>query len=124
MEARIAGLDGRNLWLALIAPDGAIYDLTAQAVVQPDGSAEAGIAVDPPGGASAADAPYLLLAVTSSQPLVAIAAAPAGAEAARLLPAVLDELQSDGAAAAASISRLQLAAAEAAPPEPAAQDAQ
>lgn len=106
IEAGITGLSGRNLWLALIAPDGSVYDLTAQSSAGADGRVTAGASVDVPDAGAPGAAPYLLLAVTSSQPLVAVAAAPAGAPAATLLPAVLEVLQADGAAAAASLSVL------------------
>ena len=105
-EAEITGIDARNLWLALITPDGSVYDLTAQATTQTDGRVTAGASVDVPNASAPGAAPYLLLAVTSSEPLVTIAAAPAGAPAATLLPAVLNELQADGSAAAASLSVL------------------
>ncbi|MDO5641735.1 MAG: protein kinase [Paracoccus sp. (in: a-proteobacteria)] len=108
-EAQVSGPEGRNLWLALIAPDGAVYDLGAQSSATPDGGVRAGVSVDlPGGGAGAASAPYLLLALTSSAPLVSLAAAPAGAPSASLLPAVLDEMASNGPeAAAASLTRLE-----------------
>lgn len=115
-EATITGLNTRNLWLALIAPDGAVYDLTAQSNLQADGSITAGASIDVPNASAPGAAPYLLLAVTSSEPLVTVAAAPAGAPSATLLPAMLNELQADGAAAAAALS--VLAPTPAPPPTP------
>ncbi|TKW68772.1 MAG: serine/threonine protein kinase [Paracoccus denitrificans] len=106
-QATVAGLDGRNLWLAMIAPDGSVYDLTSQASADEQGNIQAGVSVDVPNAAAQNTAPYVLLAVASSQPLVAVAATPAGAPAATLLPAILNELQSDGDAASASLSVLQ-----------------
>lgn len=117
IEAKIGALAARNLWLALIAPDGSVYDLTGQSQQQPDGGVTVGAAIDlpqpPPGDAGAG--PYMLLAVTSSQPLVAVAAAPAGASAQTILPAILDELYADPDAAAAALAPLGLTAPEAGP---------
>ncbi|MDO5604977.1 MAG: protein kinase [Paracoccus sp. (in: a-proteobacteria)] len=104
MEAAADGLDGRNLWLALIEPGGAVYDLTAQSQARPGGGVMVGASVDRAGPAADGAAPYLLLAVTSSAPLVALAAAPAGTAADVILPRVLDELHADGEAAAASLA--------------------
>ncbi|MBA4492640.1 serine/threonine-protein kinase [Paracoccus sp. S1E-3] len=124
IEAQIGALAERNLWLALIAPDGSVYDLTAQSHLLPDGGVKVGAAIDlpqPPPGDGAASS-YMLLAVTSSQPLAAVAAAPAGASAETILPALLDELQADPEAAAAALTPLAMTApspAPATPPEPA-----
>ncbi len=106
-EADITDLEGRNLWLALIAPDGSVYDLTAQSSAGTDGTVTAAAAIDVPDASAPGASPYLLLAVASSEPLVSVAAAPAGAPAITLLPAILRELQSDGTAASAAISVLE-----------------
>lgn len=103
-EADITQLDERNLWLALIAPDGSVYDLTTQSTLQSDGSVHVAASVDEASGPASADEPYLLLAVASSASLVSVAAAPAGAASGTLMPSVLEELQSDGDAAAASLA--------------------
>ncbi|MFV0410670.1 MAG: protein kinase domain-containing protein [Paracoccus sp. (in: a-proteobacteria)] len=103
LEAEVSGITQRNPWLVLISPDGAVYDLTGQS--QPDGedARHIGAAINLPGGAQPGADPYLLLAVTSSAPLVSVAAAPMGANASTILPGVLAELQSDGGGAAAGI---------------------
>ena len=49
-----------------------------------------------------------LLAVTSTQPLLATAAAPAGTSAETILPAILNELYADPEAAAAALAPLAL----------------
>lgn len=108
LEAQVGALAARSLWLALIAPDGAVYDLTGQSHKQPDGSVGLGASIDLPKPQAPGAGDYLLLAVTSSQPLVAVAAAPAGASAETLLPAVLSELQADPDAAAAALAPLVL----------------
>ncbi len=119
IEAQIGALAARNLWLALIAPDGSVYDLTGQSRAQPDGGVSLGAAIDlpqpPPGDAGAGS--YMLLAVTSTQPLLATAAAPAGTSAETILPAILNELYADPEAAAAALAPLALTtpAPEAAP---------
>lgn len=108
VQARVSSAAGSGagaLWIALIAPDGAVYDVTAWAQPQPDGSVRVeATAADPPTG-SAGDAPaYLLLALASDQPLAAVAAATAGAQAASLLPAALAELRGQTAAAGTLIA--------------------
>lgn len=118
MEAQIGALAARSLWLALIAPDGAVYDLTGQSHRQPDGGVSLGAGIDLPQPAAGGAGTYMLLAVTSSQPLAAVAAAPTGASAATLLPAVLRELQTDPDAAAATLAPLVLEAAIPAPAGP------
>ncbi|MFV0294351.1 MAG: serine/threonine-protein kinase [Paracoccus sp. (in: a-proteobacteria)] len=108
VEAQITGTGDRNLWIVLVAPDGATYDLTGQSRENGDGSISVGAAIDMPEGAAPGSEPYLLLVVTSSQPLVAVAAAPAGINAETILPAVLAELQGDGDAAVASLAALEI----------------
>ncbi|MFD1795521.1 serine/threonine protein kinase [Paracoccus aurantiacus] len=111
IEATVARLSGRNLWLALIAPDGAVYDMTAQSSAAADGTVNMGARIDLPPGASADAGSYLLLALASDEPPIALAAAPAGAGAATVLPAVLKELQSGDASAAAALSALDIRSA-------------
>ena len=106
LDARIMpGTAGGALWAALVAPDGAVYDMTALATPRPDGSvALDGVAVE--AGAEAGDG-YLLLALTSAQPLAAAAAAPAGTPAGRLMPALLAEMRAQaGDAPAAALLQL------------------
>ncbi|NHF73855.1 serine/threonine-protein kinase [Paracoccus xiamenensis] len=106
LEAQVGALAGRSLWLALIAPDGAVYDLTGQSRSLPDGGVSLGAAIDLPQPPAEGAGSYLLLAVTTSQPLVAVAAAPAGASAETLLPAILSEMQATPEGAAAALSPL------------------
>ena len=89
----------RNLWLFLVAPDGAVYDLTAQATRDDDGRDRFGISV----GMAEGGQPYLLAALASDVALASVAAAPAASPAAELLPRVLDELRAAGSAPAVDL---------------------
>ena len=121
VQARVApGAIQGALWIALIAPDGAVYDMTAWAQPQPDGSVRVEATVDgaPVDGAAVdgaavdgaavaagdSDPAYLLLALASDQPLAAVAAAPSGADAATLMPAALSELRGQTSAAGTLIA--------------------
>ena len=115
LEAQVGALAARSLWLALIAPDGAVYDLTGQSRPMPDGGVSLGAAIDQPQPLAEGAGSYLLLAVTAAQPLVAVAAAPAGASAGTLLPAVMTELQANPDGAAAALIPLVMQAPETAP---------
>lgn len=97
----------RNLWLFLVSPTGGIYDLTGQSSETPDGRAfgvgiSAVQATDDP-----AAIPFLLVALTTEQPVAAVAAAPAGASADELLPRVLEELRTNEENPAASVLALR-----------------
>ena len=89
---------GRSLWLFLIAPDGAVYDLTGQSLRGDDGRDRFAISIGT--GGQPADAAYLLAALSTEGALASVAAAPAGAPAVELMPRVLEELRAAGAAPA------------------------
>ena len=99
IRGEVSGMAARNLWLFLVAPDGAVYDLTAQATRDADGRDRFGISV----GMAEGGQPYLLAALASDVALTSVAAAPAASPAAELLPRVLDELRAAGAAPAADL---------------------
>lgn len=96
---------GRSLWLFLVAPDGAVYDLTGQSLRGEDGRDRFAISIGAAG--QPADAAYLLAALSIEGALASVAAAPAGVPAADLMPRVLEELRAAGAAPAVEIVVLE-----------------
>jgi serine/threonine-protein kinase len=82
----------RNLWLFLVAPEGEVYDLTAQLSAPDANSRGFGFALSSGGGTEGAG-PFLLVALGSGAALASVAAAPSGVPAAEILPAVLAELR-------------------------------
>ena len=92
---------GRSLWLFLVAPDGLIYDLTAQSSRGSDGRDHFGFSIGT--GAQSAGAPYILAALSTEAALTSVAAAPVAAPASDLLPRVLEELRASGAAPAVEV---------------------
>ncbi|TWI33795.1 serine/threonine protein kinase [Paracoccus sulfuroxidans] len=101
MRGDVAGLNGRNLWLFLVTPQGGLHDMTGQAAPSQAGL-EFGAAIRQV-AQTEADAPYLLVAVATDSPLAAIAAAPAGVPGAELLPRVLDEIRQSGESPAVAL---------------------
>ncbi|ARC90750.1 serine/threonine-protein kinase [Rhodovulum sp. MB263] len=102
VRAAVAAPGPARVWVALVAPDGAVYDLTDR--IGPDGSLRFGLSL--PEGAPAA--PQLLLAVAATRPLAAAATAADGTPAAQLLPALLEEIAGRGGGAGAALAHLQL----------------
>ncbi|RJL21838.1 serine/threonine-protein kinase [Paracoccus siganidrum] len=101
VRGEVSNLSDRNLWLFLVAPDGAVYDLTGQSQRGEDGRDRFGVAIGT--GAAEAGGAYLLVALSTEAPLASVAAAPAGSPAAQLLPRVLEELHGSGAAPALDV---------------------
>lgn len=103
VSGRIRDLGGRSLWLFLVSPKGAVYDLSQVATPQSDGSFTFGFGIS-----LAADEtgpqPQLLLAIASDAPLASVAAAPSGSNAATLLPFALDEIRRNGGTAAIDVT--------------------
>ncbi|WP_405402658.1 protein kinase domain-containing protein [Paracoccus sp. Ld10] len=106
----LAGAEGRSLWLFLLAPDGKVYDLSAQISANDDGGFA--VAVQLPEDATR-DASYLLVGLGVEDPLASVTAAPSGADAADLLPRVLAELNATSAAPAAGLIVLMPGAGQA-----------
>jgi serine/threonine-protein kinase len=103
---------GRPVWLVLVSPRGAVYNLTAR-LSESVGDRRAfrfGLNL---GGDEAA--PQLLMAVATASPLANAAAARDGAQAADLLPLVLDEILDKGGQGVAALSYLLLTPAAPAP---------
>ncbi len=95
---RISDTRGRVIWLFLVSASGAVHDLSGRLEAQADGSWLFALAAQSLSGRAE---PQLLVALTTEDPLVTAAAAPAGALAEDLLPSVLKEISGrpDGAAA-------------------------
>ena len=108
---------GRPVWLVLVSPRGAVYNLTAR-LSEPVGDRRAfrfglNLSGDEP-------APQLLMAVATASPLANAAAARDGARAEDLLPLVLEEILGKGGQGVAAMSYLLLTPAPPAPtPAPA-----
>lgn len=83
----------RNLWLFLVSPNGGVYDLTNQLQGDGGGPRNFGISVQADADAAAQETSYLMVAVTSANPLASVSAATAGAPSDQLLPRVLAELR-------------------------------
>ena len=107
IRGHVSGLADRSLWLFLVSPDGLIYDLSAQSRRDAQGGHDFGIAIAAQSADALADAPYLLAALTTAQPLASVAAAPTAAEAGPLLTLVLRELHDNAAAPALDISAIR-----------------
>ncbi|HRM73443.1 MAG TPA: hypothetical protein PLI13_01860 [Paracoccus sp. (in: a-proteobacteria)] len=115
----------RNLWLFLVAPEGEVYDLTAQLSAPDANSRGFGFALSSGGGTEGAG-PFLLVALGSGAALASVAAAPSGVPAAEILPAVLAELRGMGDSPSVAVEVVALApraeppagdSAQAPPPE-------
>ncbi len=102
---RISDTRGRVIWLFLVSASGAVHDLSSRLEAQADGSWLFAIGAKSDSGRPE---PLLLVAITTDTPLVTAAAAPAGASAAQLLPAVLAEIAGRKENAAGQIAWFQL----------------
>ncbi|PYF09886.1 serine/threonine-protein kinase [Rhodobacter viridis] len=89
--ARIAGLEGRTIWLFLVSGTGAVFDLTERLEMQPDGSAVLAVGLKSDTGKPE---PQLIVALASPVALVSAATAAPGVAAKDLMPAVLAEIAS------------------------------
>jgi serine/threonine-protein kinase len=98
---RISDTRGRVVWLFLVSASGAVHDLSGRLEAQADGSWLFGLAAQSLSGRAE---PQLLVALTTEAPLVSAAAAPSGASAADLLPAVLKEISGQPSGAAAQMA--------------------
>lgn len=101
IRGEVSNLSERNLWLFLVAPDGAVYDLTGQSQRGEDGRDRFGVAIGT--GAAEIGGAYLLVALSTEAPLASVAAAPVGAPAAQLMPRVLEELRGSVASPAVDV---------------------
>lgn len=123
IAGRVREAQGRVLWLFLVDSQGGVHDLSSRMSSQPDGSFTFSFGMAQ--GDATQPVPQVIMALASRAPLVAPAAAAAGAQAAGLLPAVRDEIARNGGFGAADIAAFDLMPAETAPPQtqPETQDA-
>ncbi|WP_308917899.1 serine/threonine-protein kinase [Jannaschia sp. LMIT008] len=101
---RVADLRGRTTWLALVAATGEVIDLSERLRAQPDGSALFDFALSEDG---TRPGPQIVLAVASPDPLLSLAAAEGSADAAALLPRVLEEAAAAGAGVGMAVVTLR-----------------
>ena len=97
---------GQSVWVALISPQGRMYNLTDR-LTSGSGSyrsLEFGLTLAP----DAAAAPQLVLTLASAAPLARTATTQDGAEAADVLPRVLEEIRQGGQQASAALSYVLL----------------
>lgn len=112
LQGQIIDPLGRHLWLALISPQGGIYNLTGQ-MAEPVGNRRGfrfGVRL-PAGSASAQQ---IILAIASDEPLINAAAAQNGVQAADLLPLLEGELNG-GRGGVVTLTYLEISQPE---PEP------
>lgn len=107
VSGRIRDLNGRSLWLFVVSPKGGVYDLSSTAAAQADGSFAFDFGISLAADEIGAQ-PQLIVALASGTPLASVAAAPAGSNAAMLLPLVLQEIATTGEIAAVDAALLQV----------------
>lgn len=117
VSGRITDRLGRPVWLVLVSPRGAIYNLTSRLSESVGDRRAFRFGLNLTGSEAS---PQLLMAVATPVPLANAAAARDGANAADLLPLVLDEILKDGGEGVAAVSYLLLTPPAPEPePEPA-----
>ncbi len=89
LQGRVSDARGRSVWLFLVSASGAVHNLSTRLEPQSDGSWLFAFGARSLSGKAEAQ---LLVAITSAEPLLTAAAAPSGAQAELLLPAVLAEI--------------------------------
>ena len=117
IAGRVREAQGRVLWLFLVDSSGGVHDLSSRMTALPDGSFTFSFGMAQ--GDATEPVPQIIMALASRNPLVAPAAAAAGAPAADLLPAVRDEIARNGGFGAADIASFQLMPVESLAPSPA-----
>ncbi len=103
----------QTVWVALISPLGAVYNLTGRLSDPAGGQRSLSFGLNLAEGSEAV--PQLLLAIASDTPLTRAAAAQDGVQAVDLLPQVLQEIAARGGAGSATLSYLRLDPTAAAP---------
>ena len=109
LQGQIVDPLGRHVWLALVSPQGGIYNLTGQ-MAEPVGTRRSfrfGVRL-PAGSASARQ---IILAIASTEPLINAAAAQNGVQAADLLPLLEGELDG-GRAGVVTLTYLEISQPE------------
>lgn len=94
VRGTLTGADGRPVWLSLIDVSGAVINLSARLKVQADGTDGFSFRARIPEGMESAQ--YMILALTSDDPLTATQAAPNGVISRQLMPLVEQEIIARG----------------------------
>lgn len=114
---QIRATGGQSVWTALIAPDGAVYNLTGRLSDAVGGVRSLTFGLQLPPGAP--EAAQLVLTVASDGPLPRAAIAKDGVAASDLLPKLLQDIAETGGKATAALSYVMLKPAAAAETPPA-----
>ncbi len=101
IRGTIDGINGRSIWLMLIAANGDIYDLTSRLRPKPDGTASFGLALRPAPNEAGTLGPQMIVVIATDEPLLSVKV-PSGTTAESLFPIVQGELASRSLAAAAA----------------------
>ncbi|WP_065334937.1 serine/threonine-protein kinase [Tritonibacter mobilis] len=115
LQARINSQVGRPVWVALVGPNGNLYNLTQRLSSTGSGGYTLDFGLTLAQGAEAA--PQLILAVSSSAPLTRAALLRDGSSSARVLPEILDEIRSKNLEASAALAYVRLNPVSEASPE-------
>ncbi len=103
---------GRHIWLALVSPQGGVFNLTAQMSGQVGDRRSFRFGLRLPEGVSTAN--QILVAVAGNEPLISAAAAQSGVQAGELFPRIANELKG-GRAGTVVLTYLEITQP---PPEP------
>lgn len=115
MAGTLHDLGSRAVWMALVADDGRIYDLTGNASLDGAGGGQFSVGLQFPQTGTATR--YLVLTVATDQPLVSTVTLQGGAQAADVLPAIQAEIAGrQGGGAAVTLSSLLLDSTMVPPP--------
>jgi len=112
LQARLHARPGQSLWTVLITPTGGVYNLTQRLKDTGNGTYSLDFGLTLAAGAEAA--PQLVLAVASDAPLARTAIVRDGAQAAKALPDVLDDIRQKGTSASAALAYVLLTPEQAA----------
>jgi len=110
LQARLRSQPGQSLWTVLITPTGGVYNLTQRLKGGSNGAYTLDFGLTLSSGAEAA--PQLVLAVASDTPLARAAILRDGAQAAKVLPDILQEIRDKSTAASAALAYVLLSPAE------------
>lgn len=105
VSGAIRNVSGMSLWLFLASPEGRVYDLTSSAQRQMDGTYRFRFGLRT---TNASDGTYLLVGVTSAQPLTQTAAIVPGMNAEQLMPLIAQEILEMGGEGAADFVAFQM----------------
>jgi len=99
-------IQGRNVWLALVSPQGRVYPITERLNAPLQGQQSFSLQLQLNDGSN--EVPQLFLAVVSEQPLVTTAQIAEGVEAEVLLPRILKEITESAGQGTAALAHVML----------------